>query len=89
MDKENRRLPAIGAKFSSYATNGSSNASSAKKLSEFDELIAENEDILGHHSPSKQDDSLDFENSDDINNIISKYERMLDKPRKETTSDLK
>ena len=29
----------------------------------------------------KLHDSLDFENSDDLNNIISKYEKMLDKPK--------
>jgi len=35
----------------------------------------------GQLSGDKLGDSLDFENSDDLNNIISKYERMLDKPK--------
>ena len=37
--------------------------------------------LKGALSGDKLGDSLDFENSDDLNNIISKYERMLDKPK--------
>jgi len=54
-------------------------------LNELDELL-ENEDILNHNSSSKIDeainedvlgDNFDLENSDDLNNIISKYENLL------------
>ena len=49
-------------------------------MSELDELLMENEDFL--KSPDKKvvvkdDDSFDFENSDELNKIISKYEMQI------------
>jgi len=53
-------------------------------LSELDELLLEHDELL---SPSEKDkmvakpveeDSFDFENSDELNKIISKYENLLD-----------
>jgi len=84
MDKENKRkqtnktnlLPQIKqTKFTSYNKDN-------RSLNELDEL----EDILQNNSNSKIEeaihedvlgDNFDLENSDDLNNIISKYENLL------------
>jgi len=88
MDKENKRkqpnktnlLPQIKqTKFTSYSKDN-------RSLNELDELLMENEDILQNNSNSKIEeaihedvlgDNFDLENSDDLNNIISKYENLL------------
>jgi hypothetical protein len=88
MDKENKakqptktnELPSIKqARFTSHNKDN-------RGLSELDELLLENEDILQNAPKGKiQDaiaddvlaDSFEFENSDDLNNIISKYENLL------------
>jgi len=88
MDKENKRkqtnktnlLPQIKqTKFTSYNKDN-------RSLTELDELLMENEDMLHNNSNSKIEeainedvlgDNFDLENSDDLNNIISKYENLL------------
>jgi hypothetical protein len=79
MDKENKSsLPSI-KKFTSYSNN---------KLSDLDELLLENEDILNSQKIQSniQEDSFDFENSDELNSIISKYENLLKEKPKITES---
>jgi hypothetical protein len=48
-------------------------------LNDFDEILAEHFSPEAAKSGSRNGniDSLDFENSDDLNNIIEKYETML------------
>ena len=57
-----------------------------KHLSELDEILLATDELLSpdSKSPTKKqvgsanEDSLDFENSDELNKIISKYEQMMD-----------
>lgn len=88
MDKENKTknpiktnvLPSIKqARFTSHNKD-------TRGLSELDELLLENEDIMQSVPNAKIEDaiaddiladSFEFENSDDLNNIISKYENLL------------
>ena len=96
MEKENKKpnvvLPSIKAsnsqqRFSSWSTNQTSDeaqdANLDKHLSELDELLLENDELLNPidkdtginiKSPPTNDDSFDLENSDDLNKIIDKYE---------------
>ncbi len=48
-------------------------------LNDFDEILAEHfsPEAVKSGSRNSNIDSLDFENSDDLNNIIEKYETML------------
>lgn len=62
-----------------------------KHLSELDELLLENDELLtpiDKESPCNKnanDDSFDIENSDELNKIIDKYENTLEK---KSSSDL-
>jgi hypothetical protein len=57
-----------------------------KHLSELDEILLATDELLSpdsksptkKHVGSANEDSFDFENSDELNKIISKYEQMMD-----------
>lgn len=94
MEKENKipqtSLPQIKSttsqqRFSSWNTNNTTPASPGldKHLSELDELLAEQDDLLTPIDKDTElnlkgkDDEFDFENSDELNKIIGKYETTI------------
>ena len=89
MEKENKKpgvtlpsikTPAAQQRFSSWKPSEASEEPLDKHLSELDDLLQD--ELL---SPSKTDlviekeDSIDLENSDELNKIINKYEASLSK----------
>ena len=72
-------LPVIQSqqRFSSWNTSQTQSEKN-DNLNELDEILAEHFSPEPSKSEQKNNlDSLDFEDSDDINNIIEKYESML------------
>ena len=75
-------------RFSSWNTNNTQAASPGldKHLSELDELLLEQDELLTPidkdtdlqvQKQASKDDSFDFENSDELNNILGKYESTI------------